>query len=59
MRKGYPMDVIFALLLLLAFGSLWFFIRFCEIQTIGHADDIFTSFKLNTCSLFILCSIIS
>ncbi|EIB17280.1 hypothetical protein cje23_07180 [Campylobacter jejuni subsp. jejuni 1997-11] len=27
------MDVIFALLLLLAFGSLWFFIRFCEIQT--------------------------
>ncbi|WP_250568300.1 hypothetical protein, partial [Campylobacter jejuni] len=25
MRKGYPMDVIFALLLLLAFGSLWFF----------------------------------
>ncbi|EFC31187.1 hypothetical protein C1336_000100045 [Campylobacter jejuni subsp. jejuni 1336] len=32
MRKGYPMDVIFALLLLLAFGSLWFFIRFCEIQ---------------------------
>ncbi|APU79316.1 membrane protein [Campylobacter jejuni CVM 41936] len=33
MRKGYPMDVIFALLLLLAFGSLWFFIRFCEVQT--------------------------
>ncbi|EIB58000.1 hypothetical protein cje160_00880 [Campylobacter jejuni subsp. jejuni 2008-979] len=27
------MDVIFALLLLLAFGSLWFFICFCEIQT--------------------------
>ncbi|KQH55148.1 membrane protein [Campylobacter jejuni] len=22
-----------SLLLLLAFGSLWFFIRFCEIQT--------------------------
>lgn len=33
MRKGYPMDIIFALLLLLAFGSLCFFIRFCEIQT--------------------------
>lgn len=29
MRKGYPMDI----LLLLAFGSLCFFIRFCEIQT--------------------------
>ncbi|EDP0259144.1 K(+)-transporting ATPase subunit F [Campylobacter jejuni] len=33
MRKGYPMDIIFALLLLLAFGGLCFFIRFCEIQT--------------------------
>lgn len=58
MRKGYPMDVIFALLLLLAFGSLWFLSVFMKFK-LGHADDIFTSFKLNACFLFILCSIIS
>ncbi|APA80952.1 hypothetical protein CJD42_3220 [Campylobacter jejuni subsp. jejuni D42a] len=52
------MDIIFALLLLLAFGSLCFLSVFVKFK-LGHADDIFTSFKLNTCSLFILCSIIS